>query len=190
MNYREYLEEVTKEASPELSKLFNKALQQIFTPSYLSQIASKIGDYLDIKEVEEDSSIVAYNVGSRIFVNKNEFYNNSTNAQARYLLHEFIHVLQRKRGVFLSRFKDIRKLTNNLHKILKEHLKQPLSVFLTGKNQDLGSGGKWEIVSYFMNDSIEWGAIDDEGKTKIVSEIKNSGIFNTNSPFWKKRLPF
>lgn len=190
MNYREYLEEATKEADPELRKVFNKALLQIFTPRYLNEIAGKIGKYLDIKEVEEKTDVVAYNVGSRIFINKNEFYNNSVNAQARYLLHEFIHVLQRKGGILLSRFKDIRKLTNELHKILKEHLKQPLAVFLTGKNQDLGPGGKWEIISYFMNDSIEWGAVDDEGKTKVVSAIKNSGIFNTNSPFWKKRLPF
>lgn len=189
MNYKKFLEEAAKEAPTELNKVFIEALAQVFSQRYLREISQKIGDFIDIKEVYEKKGIVAYNVGTRIFINKNEFYNFSVKAQARYLLHEFIHVLQRKGGL-LGRFKDIRILTNSLEKILKEHLTQPLSVFLTGKNQNLGSGGKWEIISYFMNNSIDWRAIDDEGKAKIVSEIKSSGIFNTSSPFWKRRLPY
>lgn len=189
MNYKEFLEEAVKEAPQELNKVFNDALSQVFSQRYLGEIAKKIGDYIDIKEVEEKEGVVAYNVGKKIYINKSEFYKNSPKAQARYLLHEFIHILQR-RGGLLSRFKEVRVLTNTLNKILKEHLTQPLSVFLTGKNQQLGAGGKWEILSYFMNNSIDWRAIDDEGKAKIVAEIKSSGIFNTSSPFWKRRLPY
>lgn len=190
MYYRELLEEAIRDVDPELSKAFNEALKEVFTQRYLNEISDKLKDYIIIKEIDEGPEVIAYNVGSKIFINKNTFYNVSLKGQAKYLLHEFIHILQRKRGVILSRFKDIRKLTNNLHKILKEHLRHPMSVFLTGKNQDLGHGGKWEILSYFMNDSIDWRAISEEGKRLVVSEIKNSGIFNTDSKFWKERLPY
>ena len=189
MNYKKFLDEAVKEAPKELNKVFNEAISQVFSQRYLREISKKIGDYIDIRETEAKQGVVAYNVGKKIFINKNEFYGYSAAAQSRYLLHEFIHVLQRKGGL-LSKFKDIRILTNDLNKILKKHLTQPISVFLTGKNQELGSGGKNEIISYFMNNSIDWRAIDDEGKTAVVSAIKESDIFNTSSPFWKRRLPY
>jgi hypothetical protein len=190
VNYREYLEEAVKDVDPALRKIFNSALLQVFSQRYLGEIAKKVGDNLLIKQVDEKPGIVAFNVGSKIYINKNEFWDYDQKQQARYLLHEFIHVLQRKGGAFLSKFPEIRTLSKKIHKIYKQHSSQPLSVFLTGKNTDLGAGGKWEVMSYFMNDSIDWRAIDNEGKAAIISEIKNSGIFNTNSPFWKKRLPY
>lgn len=189
MYYKEYLEEAIK-INLELQKLFNKGLNEVFSIAYLNKISGKIKEFIDIKEVSLDQKVVAYNVGSKIYINKNTFYDNTLNDQVKYLLHEFIHVLQRKRGLFFSKFKEIRVLTKSLEKILKDHSLQPISVFLTGKNQNLGSGGKWEILSYFMNNTIEWNAVDDEGKVLIVREIKSSGIFNINSSFWKKRLPY
>lgn len=190
MNYKEYLEEAVRDVDPQLRKIFNDALKEVFSSKYLSEIANKLGDHLKIVQVDEKPGVVAYNIGTKIYVNKNEFWNYPPKQQTRYLLHEFIHILQRKRGVILTKFSDIRKLSVNIYKIFKQHSKQPLSVFLTGKNQDLGAGGKWEAMSYFMNNSIDWRAVDEEGKSKIVSEIKNSGIFNTNSTFWKRRLPY
>lgn len=190
MYYKEFLKEEVVDINPQLKKIFNNALIEIFSPRYIREIANKIGDSIFIKQVDEKPGVVAYNVGSKIYINKNEFWDYNEKQQARFLLHEFIHVLQRKRGLVLTKFAEIRSLSKRIHKIFKQHSNQPLAVFLTGKNQDLGSGGKWEVMSYFMNDSIDWRAIDEEGKAKIVSEIKNSGIFNTNSPFWKKRLPY
>lgn len=190
MNYKEYLTEAIMDVDPKLRKIFNDGLKEVFSQRYLSEIASKIGDYLTIKQVDEKPGVIAYNIGNKIFVNKNTFWNYDQKQQARYLLHEFIHVLQRKKGIVLAKFADIRTLSKEIYKIYKEHSTQPLSVFLTGKNQDLGAGGKWEVLSYFMNDSIDWRAVNDTGKAKIVSAIKSSGIFNTDSPFWKKRLPY
>lgn len=190
MNYKEYLEEAVKDVEPKLRRVFNDALKEVFTPSFLAEISKKVGDHLIIKQVEEKPNIIAYNVGSTIYINKTVFWNLTPKQQARYLLHEFIHILQRKRGVsLLAKFADVRTLSKRIYSIYKEHSTQPLSVFLTGKNQDLGAGGKWEVLSYFMNNTIDWRAIDDEGKIKIISEIKGSGIFNTNSPFWRRRLP-
>lgn len=189
MEYKKYLEEEIKQVSLELQKSFNKALKEVFSERYLNEISKKLKDFIDIVEVDEKKGVIAYNVGSKIYINKNEFYNNDINQQARYLLHEFIHILQRRKGFLASKFKDIRILTIRIYDILKKHLKQPISVFLTGKNQNLGSGGKWETLSYFMNNSIDWSAVSDEGKRLIISEIKRSNIFSTNSAFWKKRLP-
>lgn len=188
MKYREYIEEDIKDASEELNDAFNSALKEVFTKQYLYRIKNFLRDYIFLRETEMEQNVVAYNVGSKIYINKNEFYNYPPKEQSKYILHEFIHVLQRKGGFLFYRFKDIRVLTLKIHEILKEHLTQPLSVFLTGKNQDLGSSGKWEVLSYFMNDSINWQAISSTGKNQILIELKSSGIFNTESQFWKKRL--
>ena len=189
MNYKEYLTEEVKQIEPELEKAFNEALQEVFTRSYLLRIQKKLKDFLEIQEVDESDNVVAYNIGSKIYINKNTFYELSRKAQARYLLHEFIHVLQRKRGLLFSKFKDIRDLTINIYNILRKHSDQPISVFLTGRNVNLGKGGKWEVLSYFMNNSINWNAVSKEGAELIKREIRNSGVFNTDSDFWKRRLP-
>ncbi len=189
MYYREYLNEEQKEIDPKLRKAFNEALEQVFSRGYLLKISRKLSDFLIIEEVDEKEDVMAYNIGSKIFINKNTFHELSLKAQSRYLLHEFIHILQRKKGLLFSKFKEIRRLTIDIYSILKKHLTQPISVFLTGKNQDLGPGGKWEVLSYFMNNSINWNAVSKEGAELIEREIRNSGIFNTDSDFWKRRLP-
>jgi hypothetical protein len=191
VNYKEYIEESIKEINPELRKIFNKALSEVFSQRYLMLISEKLKDHLIIKEVEYDNdNVVAYNVGTKIYINKNQFWRYDEKKQVRYLLHEFIHILQRKRGFVFSKFPEIRVLSKKLYTLVEKHSSQPVSVFLTGKNQDLGPGKKWEVPSYFMNNSIDWRAIDEQGKALIISEIKNSGIFNTSSPFWKRRLPY
>ena len=191
MNYREYIEESVKEINPDLRKVFNKALTEVFSQRYLMLITNKLKDYLIIKEVDyENENVVAYNVGTKIFINRSQFWKYDEKKQVRYLLHEFIHILQRKRGFIFSKFPEIRKLSKKLYVIVEKHSSQPVSVFLTGKNQDLGPGRKWEVLSYFMNNSIDWRAISEQGKALLVSEIKNSGIFNTSTAFWKRRLPY
>lgn len=188
MNYKEYITEVTLGTSPELQQLFSKALKQVFKPSFEDKIDRTIKRLIDVREKKEKEGVVAYSQGNHIYVNPDEFYKRTSEQQIRYLLHEFMHVLQRYRGVFLKKFRPIVKISNKLNKILKKHLKKPLSVFLTGKNQELGPGGKWEILSYFMNDSIDWNAVDQEGRKKIIEALRESGIFNIDHPFWKKRL--
>ena len=188
MKYKEYINELAIEYNPELNRLFLTALKQVFAPSFLNKIERVVVNNIKIKEVDERKGIVAYNIGDTIYINKNEFFDRDKTSQVRYVLHEFVHVLQRKKGIFFKKFKELTKLTDNINSILKKHLKQPLSVFLTGKNQKIGAGGKWEILAYFMNNSINWSAISDEGKAKIIQEIEASGIFNTSHPFWKKRL--
>jgi len=189
MNYRNYLEEAVKDVDPKLRQIFNKTLMQIFSLQYLKKISKNIKDYFLIKEVDDDTEIMAYNVGNKIFINRKVFYSQSMEAQARILLHEFIHLLQRK-GSFFARFPELRKLTKELQDAISKHSNQPLSVFLTGKNQNLGPGKQWEILAYFMNNTIEWKALTEEGVKEVVSIIKSYEIFNTETNFWKKRLPY
>lgn len=188
MNYKEYLTEEIKQIDPDLQKSFNLALRQVFTKQFLAKMSGKIKDFLIIKEVEEDNNMIAYNVGNKIFINKSKFYEKDLKGQTETLLHEFIHILQRKKGFLFSKFKEIRDLTNKIYKLIQEHSEYPMSVFLTGKYQNLGQGGKWEVLSYFMNNNINWNAIDKEGKRLIILEIKTSGIFNVESQFWKEIL--
>jgi len=188
MNIRNYITEVQLSGNPELDKLFNLALKQVFSSQFLQRIEDKIKKVIKVHEVDEKQDVIAYNKGTDIFINKNEFFNREKSQQVKYLLHEFIHVLEKKRGILFRQFKDIKKLTNTLNRILQKELTQPLSVFLTGKNQKLGAGGKWEILSYFMNDSINWNAVSPKGRKEIIEALQQSGIFNLSHPFWKKRL--
>lgn len=188
MNYRKYINEVELDTNPNLRELFNIALRQVFSINFLSKIDKSIKRNVKIKIVDEKPGIIGYNQGDDIFVNKNEFFDRGEQEQIRYLLHEFMHIIQRKRGIFFRKFPEIKKLTNQLKSIISKYSRYPLSVFLTGKNQDLGPGQKWEILSYFMNNSINWNAIKPEGKQEIISALRQSGIFSLDHPFWKKRL--
>lgn len=188
MNYRNYITEVTLNTNPELQSLFDTALKQVFTIPYEKRIDKILKREIDIREKKERPGVVAFSQGKHIFINPEEFYQRDKKQQIRYILHEFIHILQKSRGLVLRKFREVKKLTNKLNKILRKHLTKPLSVFLTGKNQNLGAGGKWEILSYFMNDSIDWTAISPEGKREIISALRESGMFDVQHPFWQKRL--
>ncbi len=189
MNYRDYIKEVTIDTNPELQNFFNLAIKQVFSPQYLQKIDKILKRSILIKEKGERPGIVAFNDGgSTIFVNPDEFYRRDKKQQIKYILHELIHILQRKRGLIFRRFKEMKKVTNKLNVTLSKHLKKHLSVFLTGKKQELGAGAKWEILSYFMNDSINWEAITPEGKEAMIKILRDSKVFNVDHPFWKKRL--
>lgn len=191
MKIRKTLNEVviSSDNDPEINKLFNSALEQVFSNQFLRKIDRIIKNSIEIKTIEDEENTVAYNQGNKIFLNSKVFFNYDKSAQIRYILHEFVHILQRKQGIFFKKFKDIKKFSIELYKIIKEYSKHPPSVFLTGQNQDLGSGGKWEGLSYFMNNSIHWSKINEIGKHKIINLFKKSKIFNLRSKFWKRRLP-
>ena len=188
MNYKQYLQEVTLEGNVELDSLFNKALNQVFSISYLNKIEANIKRDIKLQEKEEKDGVVAFNVGDTIYVNPNEFHKLERTAQIRYILHEFIHVLQRRRGFLFSQFKEIRQLSKRIYKLIKKHSDYPPSYFLTGRVQSLGAGKKFEALSYFMNNSINWKAVDEEGRRKIIAELVSSGLFNMEHEFWRRRL--
>jgi len=188
MKLEEYLIEV-EIGDRILTNYFNIALKYVFNQQFLNKIENMIKRRIHLKEVRTNKKFIAYNVGNTIVVNLNEFEKLSTQKRIEYLLHEFIHMLQRKKYfLFFRRFKEIVKLTKELKRIVKNDLTKPLSVFLTGKNVDIGAGGYNEILAYLMNNTIDWSALTFQGRRELKEAIRKSGLFNLNTSFWRKRL--
>lgn len=138
---------------------------------------------------DKNERIVAWNIGTKIYVNKQIFYSKNKADQIRFLLHEFMHVLMNKKSFLIQRqFKELHDLSQELYEIVKKSLVKPMSVFLTGEEQKIPTMDTQEIISYLMNGKINFNALSLEGKRKFIKTLLNSGIFNLQSNFWKRRL--
>lgn len=173
-----------------LNTLFNNYLKQIFSPSFYAVIDNHFKNRISFKEVsEENKSVVAYTIGNTIYVNKPVFYSKNANKAILFILHEFIHILQNSKSFFVvNKFGSIKKLENSLYLLVKQNLVKPYSQFLTNENQKLHSSGKSEILSYQMNNSVDWTAVKPGTKEAYKKILADSGLFNLNSDFWRKRL--
>jgi len=185
----DYLLELKIGKNPEIEKIFNLALKQVFSAQYLNKIESTINKRIKIKEkIIKDQNMVAWNEGTNIYINKPIFYAKSSTQQIRYLLHEFMHVLHHSKSFFILRdFKEIKKLSSALWPIVKENTKD-IGMFLTGKSINKKYLNKEETVSYLMNGNIKWNQISPKGKQLFIAELKRSNIFNLQDQFWLKRL--
>jgi hypothetical protein len=190
MNLENYLLEIQLKTERGINVLFNTALRQIFKPEYLRKIENTINRTVKLKEVDDrNQRIVAYNRGNAIYINKRPFGALVISKKMNYLLHEFIHVMQNMKRFFLFRgFKEIHDLTLDLNDIVQTSLIKSFPEFLTGKNVKIGSGGKFEILAYLMNNSVHWDAITQEGKKKFIRILEEYNIFNLEDSFWKSRL--
>jgi predicted metallopeptidase len=187
----DFLLEVQIGKDERVNNLFNIALKQAFSAAFVNKIEEKLKKRIRIKEIYgKNKEVIAFNRGNAIYLEKSNFDKLPIKKRIQFLLHEFIHILQRKKklGVF-GAFKDIDDVNIALDKVLSRHLKSPKEIFLTGRNVKLGGGARNEILSYLMNDSIKWDLLPPEGKKEFVDVVKNSQIFNINHPFWKARLP-
>jgi hypothetical protein len=187
----EYLTEVELGTSnPQINNLFNVALKQIFNRQYLARIENTINKKIKIKEVNDrNPNVIAYSISSTIYINKKEFYKLPLIHQIKYILHEFIHVMQNNRRFFILRgLKELHDLTNRLNDAVQGNLVKPYSVFLTKKDTKIGEGGKYEILPYVMNNAIDWDALNTEGRKKFLQALEDSNILNLESPFWKSRI--
>jgi hypothetical protein len=104
-------------------------------------------------------------------------------------MHEFVHILQNSKNFFIvSSFSDLRKLEKELYQLISKNLTGSYSQFLTGKHQDLHSKKIDEILTYQMNNSINWRVVKQGTKEQYFNLMKKSNLFNLSSPFWKKRF--
>ena len=127
---------------------------------------------------------INYTKGTDIYVS-DKLYNLPTEQSVVYLLHELVHALSNT-----AKFNGLVQLNNSLWKlILKNIEKNNINKFLTGKDQDIHSSFKDEIVSYLMNNSLQWEMVDSNFKKEFINIVFSSGIFNLESSFWKKRFP-
>lgn len=185
----DYITELSLGNDADLEKIFNLSLMQVFSNQYLSKINSVIKNKINIKEkTSTDPNIVAWVEGTTIYINTLEFNARDMKSKIKYILHEFMHVLNNSKSfIFLSKFKEIKDLSNNLWVIIKKHSKNP-GKFLTSKNIKSNYFNSQESLSYLMNDAIDWNQISSEGKSLIINTLKKSNVFNLESVFWKKRL--
>ena len=155
-----------------------------------TKIENTINKTVKIREVDDRNiRIIAYNRGNVIYINKRPFGALILSKKMSYLLHEFIHVMQNMKRFFLFRgFKEIHDLTLDLDDVVQTSLVKSFPEFLTGKNVKIGSGGKFEILAYLMNNTIDWSAITPDGKKKFVKTLHDYNIFNLDNEFWKTRL--
>lgn len=168
---------------------FGNALLQVFSPDYLVKIKSKLKKNITIKEKDfKDPSNVAYVEGKTIYVNKPIFDRLSQKEKVKYLMHEFIHIMQNTKNFFvLKTFKEVFDLGSTLYSITKKHLTGTLAEFLTGKDQKI-TNPKYEVISYLMNGDIDWSRISEKGRKQFIEALHASKIFNLRTSFWRERL--
>ena len=193
MTLNDYLlQEVSIGKDPKTETLFNKILKDIFSDNYYNKIQDTIRKHVEIKQDPKTAykGAPAYYQGGNVIYVTNAFEKASRQDKKRFLLHEFIHLLQSSKSFFIfNKFKELHALSKGLYSIVKRSLVKPIDVFLTNKNQ----GGKFrnkkmEIVAYLMNASINWQAITPAGKRMFINELRRSKLFNLNSRAWRNRL--
>jgi len=189
MKLSDYILEIELEADKGSEAVFNTILKQVFTKEYLAKIEKIIVKTIKFKYGSLPSSAPVATQGRTIIIDKEKYDKIPNHIKTNYILHEFIHILQNTKSfLVLNAFKEIHLLTNELMSIFKKNSVKPYSVFLTGQNQNIGRGGKMELVSYLMNNSFNPSALTIEGKKLFKNALINSDIFNTSSNFWKLRL--
>ena len=186
---RQIIEELNAEELDQARKHFTAALIQIFSPEYLKKIKKTLKKDIHIKQKDfKDPSKAAYTEGRTIYINEPIFDRLSQTERVNFILHEFIHVMQNTKNFFIMRtFKEVYNVGNELYKSIKKNLDGDLGEFLTGRKQKITSP-KYEVISYLMNNSLNWQMLYPEGKKEIINIIIRSGIFNTSSKFWQERL--
>jgi hypothetical protein len=184
--YEAYLNEELKfnTRSKSLNKLFRNRLSSVYSDAYLEKIDRVFDKNIKIKEFEKTSNIMAYTKGTEIYIS-DKIYDIPTDQAVIYLLHELVHALSNT-----SKFNDLIQLNLRLSKLIEKNIKKnDINKFLTGKDQDIHSNYKEEIVSYLMNNSIQWNMVNKEFIKEFIDIVFSTGIFNSKSSFWLKRFP-
>jgi len=172
-----------------LEKNFANSLLQVFSVSFIKKIEDKIHKNIKVKIKDlKDPSKAAYTIGKTIYINENIFNRLSEKEKTKYLLHEFIHVLQNKKNFYVFKtFKEVYELGNSLYKTIYKYSKKPVSFFLIGRKEKI-QNIKLEIIPYLINNSINWEILGEKGKKEFVQKLQDSKMFNLNSSFWRERI--
>lgn len=163
-----------------INKLFDQTLHSILTPEFYYRVDKAIKGRIGVLEDDLNNNIVAYTKNGILFVNAPVFYTKPRKDALVYILHELIHLLARKPQFFV-----IRNTEKKLWKLVKGNLTKPYSEFLTGKNQPLHSVKSEEILSYLMNQSLDFSAVKPGIKDEYIRIIRESGMFNLDSSYFK-----
>jgi len=167
-----------------INKNFRKYISDVFSPIYLKKIDRVFKEPLVVKNFKQKSNIMAITTPDNVISVNVEMFNKLPTEKAMvYIIHEFFHVLQNK-----TQFPEIKRVNKLLgEKTMKVIPMNKINEFLTGKEQDIHSNYKDEFLSYCSNAAFKWELAKDL-KKEYFNIIKNTGIFNTQSDWWKKRF--
>lgn len=167
-----------------LDELFKRYLKEVFSAAYLNKINRRINTTIKLRNFRERTNVMAYAQGTKIFINKPLFDTVPKDRGVDYIMHEMFHVLSNT-----GKFPEIVKVNNELVSVVANAVpRDKVSDFFTGKHQNIYSNWKGEALSYLCNNSINWDIAVPGTKLAYKNILEESGIFNMESNFWKKRI--
>lgn len=166
-----------------LNKNFRKYIEQVFSSIFIKKIDRVFKNPLIIREFKEKSNVMAVTQNQQISVNVKMFNELSVDRAMVYIIHELFHVLQN-----MPQFKEVRTVNKILmKKTMNKISSQNINEFLTGKPQNIHSDYKDEFLSYCSNFAFNW-KLSPSLKQEYYDILNNSGLFNMESNWWKKRF--
>lgn len=166
-----------------LNKNFRKYIEQVFSSIFIKKIDRVFKNPLIIREFKEKSNVMAVTQNQQISVNVKMFNELSVDRAMVYIIHELFHVLQN-----MPQFKEVRTVNRILmKKTMNKISSQNINEFLTGKPQNIHSDYKDEFLSYCSNFAFNW-KLSPSLKQEYYDILNNSGLFNMESNWWKKRF--
>lgn len=173
-----------KSGNETLDKIFDYYLEEFYSPMMVSKIHRVFKKPLKFKDFKAKNNIMCYTQGLDIYINRPLFENTPKEKAMNYILHEMVHLL-----INTHKFPELQSVVENLYRIVLQAVPRGKeSVFFTGKKQDLHSDWKGETLSYLCNNVIKWDVAISGTKLAYQSTLIDSGLFNMNSKWWKKRF--
>ena len=132
-----------------------------------------------IEKATNGTVIMVANIGNGLFASVEK------NKAMDYIMHELFHVLSNT-----GRFPELDVVSRKLLNIVSKGVeKENITEFLTGKKQNIHSDWRGELINYLCNNSFKWELAMKEVKEAYKEILEESGLFNMNSVWWKKRFP-
>jgi len=183
------LEKIVFNEDNDITKILDVALQQIFTQEYYQKISSSLKKTIHIKSVRSGGDFGAYTQGNTIVVNADVFHESNFEEQISYLLHEFMHILQKQSHLMKKVFPEFIQLSKTIFTLVKQDLKnKPISIFLVGEPKQMKTANWEEVIAYMMNDKINWNVLSNETRQQIYAVLQRSNVFHLKTLYWKKRI--
>lgn len=186
MNFEDVIFEELKISSGEraLDVLFRKYLTQVFSSMFLKKIDRLFNTTLRFKDFKQRSNVMCYTQGTKIYINKPLFDSTTKEKAMNYIMHELFHVLNNT-----GSFPELSLVNKKLLNIVINGVERGKEAeFFTGKQQNIHSDWRGEVINYLCNNSIKWEVGSNGIKEAYKETLEESGLFNMSSAWWKKRF--
>lgn len=168
-----------------LDRAIRAYLPEVFSPSMVRKIDRVLSGRFALKSFKQKSNIMCYTQGTSVYVNWPLFYSTRKDKAVNYIMHELIHVL-----INTGSFPELKNVQNELATIVYNSVPRGKEAeFLTGKNQNIHSDWRGEVLNYLCNNSIRWGLGELGTRLAYKETLEESGLFSMKSAWWRKRFP-